>query len=127
MKKTALLLLLTLLMVTACKEPDDGPTRYTLVNALTDTELWGGLNVYIYEYDANEQRVDSFYVQNPEYKKEYVNYPREETRYLKLRMLSNENTERWGDTIFTVVKDHNTEIRVNLKLMNNYCFNEPML
>lgn len=126
--KLLALLLGALLLTTACDpEVDDGPTRYTVVNALTDTEMWGGLNVYVYEYDANEQRIDSFYIQNPEYKKEYVNYPREETRYLKLRLLSNENTERWGDTIFTIVKDNNIEIRVNLKFMNNYCFNEPML
>ncbi len=121
--------LLCCLSFLSCKDPqaDDGPTRYTLVNSLSNTEPWGGLNVYIYEYNAEDHRVDSNYISNPEYQKEYVFYPREEATHLKLRLLSNENTERWGDTIIAIKPDQDTRIRVNLRFMTNYCFNEPML
>lgn len=128
-KLFVLVALMSCLAIVSCKDPvvEDGPTRYTLINSLSNTEPFGGLNVYIYEYNAGDQRIDSNYIENPEYKKEYIFYPREEATHLKLRLLSNENTERWGDTIVAIQPNQDTRIRVNLSFMTNYRFTEPML
>lgn len=110
----------------SCHPYEEGRTSYTVVNNLTSTTTWGGLDAYVYEYTVDDTRVDSNVIKNPKVGKKYTFYPADSIDHLKLRLLSSENTERWGDTIFYLTKDENIMINVNIKFVTNYRFSEPM-
>lgn len=100
----------------------DGSTSYSLVNEVIPvTGL--GINCTVYEYDTADVRVDSNYIESPEYKHEYRFAPCGRCHHLKVKVCSTEST-RWGPTVYTLRKGCNTKIAVSLG--TEYGFKEPV-
>lgn len=120
-------LIVIILVFSGCKKTEEGVTSYTLINSLISlTGSDYNIDATVYEYDKNDIRVDSNIVPSPTRGKEYKFYPNANADHLKLKMVSDENTVRWGDTIFYLQKGKNVEIKVSLSMISNYCMNEPL-
>lgn len=123
MKKIFLLLLGAILLVASCERPE-GKTTYTLRNKLTDA--WE-ITATVFEYDANDVRVDSNTVVCPVVGEPYTFEANAKSHHLKVRLTSAEETVRWGSVIFYLVEGEDTPINVGLSMMTNYSLTEPTL
>lgn len=99
----------------------DGSTTYSLVNEVIPVAGLG-ISCTVFEYDAADVRVDSNYIESPEYRHEYKFTPCSQCHHLKVKVCSTEKT-RWGPTVYTLRKGCNTKIAVTLS--TEYGFQEP--
>lgn len=98
---------------------------YTVMNGVAPTAAWGSITATAYEYNSNDERIDSNIIVDPVYMKDYVFTPREEATHIKIKVTSSENTVRWGARPF-MLKD-NDNIRITVSVTSSYAFNEPPL
>lgn len=125
-------LVLCTLIFSSCEKnrPEDGVTSYTLINKINYAFLGYSIDVTIYEYDKEDNRIDSNIVKQPKYKEEYTFYPAENTDHLKMKLTSSENTVRWANKYFYLEAGKNIVLSAGLDLLtdeDSYCFNEPIL
>lgn len=123
MKKLVLICAALLAVCTSCHKPEvgDGRTSYTFVNKVVPLDGLG-INAWIYEYDAADQRIDSNYIEAPKYNHDYTFYPNDSCHHLKAKVFSSEK-DRWSPTVFLIRPGEN--IRIEVSLQTEYAFREP--
>ena len=123
MKKITTLLAILALCLASCERPQS-ETTYTLKNKLTDNYE---ITATVFEYDLDDNRVDSNSVVNPAVNQPYTFVANPLAHHLKVRLTSAENTVRWGKNIFYLVEGEDTPLTVGLSMMANYSLTEPTL
>lgn len=129
MKKILFLILTATLLFTSCKkEEEDNVTAYTLICKVPYSLAGYSIDVMMYEYNTAGERIDSNFVAKPTYKKEYKFYPNAEAKYVKMKLISSENTVRWANKYFYLIPDKNIDIEATVKILNDedcYSLTEP--
>ncbi len=114
LKTLVLTLLAGTLLAAGCKEEEyDGVTRYQVVGAVPSYAAELIATATVYEYDADDRRVDSNIIANPQSGTEYTYLPTEATTHLKVKLVSKEETFRWGDTIIRIVPHEMVTIKIS--------------
>lgn len=128
MKRLLFLIFTASLLFSGCKKDKDEVTAYTLICKVPYSVAGYSIDVMMYEYNSTGERIDSNFVVKPQYKKEYKFYPNAEAKYLKMKLISSENTIRWANKYFYLVPQKNIDIEAGLKILtdeNCYSLTEP--
>lgn len=128
MKRLLFLIFTASLLFSGCQKDKDEVTAYTLICKVPYSVAGYSIDVMMYEYNSTGERIDSNFVVKPQYKKEYKFYPNAEAKYLKMKLISSENTIRWANKYFYLVPQKNIDIEAGLKILtdeNCYSLTEP--
>ncbi len=126
-KHIVTLAVLALLATTSCKkntDPYEGLTRYVVEGAVPSLAANLIASAWVFEYRTGEVveegtavlrdiKVDSNCINNPSSGTEYLFFPNEEAEFLKVKLISKEDTYRWGDTIIHLVKGEKVLVRIS--------------
>jgi len=137
-KKCIIPLVALLLLTAACKESDpyEGITRYVVEGAVPSLAADMISSARVYEYRTGtvveegdtllrDIRIDSNIIDNPSSGTEYLFLANTEAEFLKVKLISKEETYRWGDTIIHLVEGNKVQVRISpLSPQTKY---EPML
>ncbi len=121
--------------LSSCKKDNDtGVTSYTFINKI-NLDLVNQImhenydvDVMLYEYTSSDALNDSNFIDSPTFKKEYLFYPAEGSHHVKLKLISAENTHRWGKEIFYLKTDKNIDIEATTTMLTSasgYSDTEP--
>ena len=120
--------------LSSCKKEKTGTSSYTFINEINLDMVNAIMNenydidVMLYEYTSSDVLNDSNFINSPTYKKEYKFYPAEGSHHVKLKLISAENTHRWGKEIFYLKTDDNIEIKAKASMLTSasgYSDTEP--
>lgn len=120
-----------LLLLTSCKKEydelqyNDGKTRYTIIGDVPSIAASLIAKVMVYEYNVEDQRIDSNIINDPTGGKRYVFEADTLASHIKLKLISNTDTYRWGDTIVMLKPGKNVNVLISLD--SPRAMNEPML
>lgn len=106
-------------------ESEDGKTRYTVIGAVPQMASSLIASATVYEYNSGDIRIDSNVISNPCSGTQYVFESNKESTHLKIKLISKENTYRWGDTIVMLKPRHNVTIKISIT--SPTAMNEPKL
>ena len=121
MKKIVSLIAMALLLV-GCDgngeedydESLDGVTRYTVLGAVPSVASNMIASATVFEYNSEDIRIDSNVISNPSSGTKYVFVPEDGATHLKVKLISKENTFRWGDTIVMLKPGYNVNITISI-------------
>ena len=122
MRKHSLILIvatLSALFLSSCKEEGpyeetlDGKTRYTVIGKVPSFASSLIASACIYEYNSSDIRIDSNIISNPSSGTKYVFESNPDATHLKMKLISKENTFRWGDTIVRIIPHNNVNITIS--------------
>jgi len=130
--------LILLLLTASCKESDpyEGITRYMVEGAVPSLAADMISMAKVYEYRTGEVvengdtllcdiRIDSNIIDNPSSGTEYLFLANTDAEFLKVKLISKEDTYRWGDTIIHLIEGDKVLVRISpLSPQTKY---EPML
>ena len=131
MKRFYFLFALPLFLFLSCGEEDpysdtdDGRTRYTVIGNVPSVAAAMIDRATVFEYNAADERIDSNLISNPTSGTQYVFYPNDKANHLKVKLISKEDTYRWGDTIVLLKEGKNVSITIALGMPQTKY--EPML
>lgn len=134
MRKHSLILIvatLSALFLSSCKEEGpyeetlDGKTRYTVIGKVPSFASSLIASACVYEYNSNDIRIDSNIISNPSSGTKYVFEPAQDATHLKVKLISKENTFRWGDTIVRIIPHYN--VTITISPTSPIRFTEPQL
>lgn len=127
-KKAILSALLAVFLFTSCgkeKDPYEGITRYSVIGAVPSAAASLLASATVYEYSIDDIRIDSNIILDPSSGTEYLFFPNDDANHLKVKLISDAGTFRWGDTIFRVIPGEKVVIRISLS--SHELLYEPML
>lgn len=101
------------------KDPYEGLTRYTVIGKVPSMAAHLISTATVYEYDTNDVRVDSNIIKDPSSGKRYRYKANDLTNHLKVKLVSKENTFRWGDTIILVRPTENVDVVISVSSPTN--------
>lgn len=127
-----LLLSVFLFVIMSCKDEkddyvstSDGKTRYTVIGNVPSIAADMISTVMIYEYNSQDIRIDSNLVNNPSTGTRYQFESNSESTHLKVKLISKQDTYRWGDTIIMLIPGMN--VNISISITSPMRFTEPML
>jgi len=106
-------------------ESADGKTRYTVIGAVPSVAASMLSSATVYEYNAADERIDSNIISDPSSGTRYTYIANEESSHLKVKLISKQDTYRWGDTIVMLKKGMN--VNITISITSPTAFNEPRL
>ena len=96
------------------EEYNDGKTRYTVVGKVPSVAANMIATATVYEYNALDLRIDSNTITDPSSGQRYVFLANDSTSHLKVKLISKEDTYRWGDTIIKIQPGKNVTITISV-------------
>lgn len=106
-------------------DPYEGLTRYTVIGKVPSVAANLIATAIVYEYNTSDVRIDSSVIADPSSGKEYLFMANDSSSHLKIKLVSKEDTYRWGDTI-VLLKPHNN-VDVVISITSPTRFTEPKL
>ena len=130
MKVKQLILLVALaLTIVACHrddpDPYEGITRYTVIGKVPSVAANLIATATVYEYNPEDVRIDSNVIADPSSGKEYLFTANDNASHLKIKLVSKEDTYRWGDTIILLKPGNNVDVIISVTSPTR--FTEPKL
>ena len=127
--KILLLICASLLTSVACHRDDDDPyegqTRYTVIGKVPSLAANLIATATVYEYNSADVRIDSSVISDPSSGKKYIFPANDSSTHLKVKLVSKENTFRWGDTIIHLKPTMNVDVAISAT--SPIRFTEPKL
>lgn len=124
-----LFLSVPLLLFTACHrendDPYEGQTRYTVIGKVPSLAANLIATATVYEYNSADERIDSSVINDPSTGKKYIFPANSNSTHLKVKLVSKEETFRWGDTIIHLVPTQNVDVVISAT--SPIRFTEPKL
>ncbi len=119
MKAKVLLVVVAALIVAAScerteEDPYEGQTRYTVLGKVPSLAANMIATATIYEYNAQDLRIDSSVISDPSSGTKYIFPANDSSTHLKIKLISKENTFRWGDTIIYLVPQKNVDVTISV-------------
>lgn len=119
MKAKVLLVVVAALIVAAScerteEDPYEGQTRYTVLGKVPSLAANMIATATIYEYNAQDMRIDSSVISDPSSGTKYIFPANDSSTHLKVKLISKENTFRWGDTIIYLVPQKNVDVTISV-------------
>ena len=119
MKAKVLLVVVAALIVAAScerteEDPYEGQTRYTVLGKVPSLAANMIATATIYEYNAQDMRIDSSVISDPSSGTKYIFPANDSSTHLKIKLISKENTFRWGDTIIYLVPQKNVDVTISV-------------
>lgn len=106
------------LLFTACEDDEvdynDGKTRYTVIGKVPSAAAHLIASATVYEYNTRDIRIDSNTINDPSSGTRYVFLANDSTSHLKVKLISKEDTYRWGDTIIMIQPGKNVTITISI-------------
>lgn len=119
MKAKVLLFVAAALIVAAScerteEDPYEGQTRYTVLGKVPSLAANMIATATVYEYNAQDLRIDSSVISDPSSGTKYIFPANDSSTHLKVKLISKENTFRWGDTIIYLVPKKNVDVTISV-------------
>ena len=129
MKTRFLLIVVAVLAFVSCnrdeKDPYEGLTRYTVIGKVPSAAANMIAKAIVYEYNMKDVRIDSSVINDPSSGKKYIFPANDSSSHLKVKLISKEDTFRWGDTIIHLLPGKNVDVAISI--LSPIRFTEPKL
>lgn len=117
------------LTIVACHrddpDPYEGITRYTVIGKVPSVAANLIATATVYEYNPEDVRIDSNVIADPSSGKEYLFTANDSASHLKIKLVSKEDTYRWGDTVILLKPGNNVDVVISITSPTR--FTEPKL